>query len=85
MAVVSSPYIMVMTAHHISCYVITGIDFDEFLDLYRRLFISCRSVVSHDVSDLVPVTTPRSPSPRQSKIPIKVSERGLSRLVQHIY
>ena len=76
---------MVMTAHHISCNVITGIDFDEFLDLYRRLFISCRSVVSHDVSDLVPVTTPRSPSPRQSKILVKVSERGPSRLVQHIY
>ena len=43
---------------------------DEFIDLYRRLFISCRSVVSHDISDIV---TPRSPSPRQSKIPIKVS------------
>ncbi|XP_067946579.1 centrosomal protein 43-like isoform X2 [Watersipora subatra] len=46
-----------------------GIDMDEFIDLYRRLFISCRSVVSHDIVDLVP--TPRSPSPRFSKIPIK--------------
>ncbi|KAF6023557.1 FGFR1OP [Bugula neritina] len=50
-----------------------GIDFDEFLDLYRRLFITCRSVVSHDLSDIIgPISTPRSPSPRSSKIPVKV-------------
>ncbi|XP_064604114.1 centrosomal protein 43-like isoform X2 [Liolophura sinensis] len=31
-----------------------GIDFEEFLNMYRRLFIQCRSVVAGDVSDLVP-------------------------------
>ncbi len=35
-------------------FCFTGIEFDEFLDMYRRLFVLCRSVVSHDVSDLVP-------------------------------
>lgn len=30
-----------------------GIDFDEFLKMYKRLFIQCRTVISGDVSDLV--------------------------------
>ncbi|XP_071509182.1 centrosomal protein 43-like [Diadema antillarum] len=30
------------------------IDFDEFLAMYRRLFVTCRSVVSHDINDIVP-------------------------------
>ncbi|XP_003726814.1 FGFR1 oncogene partner isoform X2 [Strongylocentrotus purpuratus] len=34
------------------------IDFDEFLAMYRRLFVNCRSVVSHDISDMVP-TSPK--------------------------
>ncbi|XP_052708545.1 centrosomal protein 43-like isoform X4 [Crassostrea angulata] len=29
------------------------IDFDEFLKMYKRLFIQCRTVISGDVSDLV--------------------------------
>ena len=31
-----------------------GIEFDEFLGMYRRLFVLCRGVVSHDVSDIAP-------------------------------
>ncbi|CAH2251140.1 FGFR1 oncogene partner L homeolog isoform X3 [Pelobates cultripes] len=29
-----------------------GIDFREFIGMYKRLFIHCRSVVAHDVSDI---------------------------------
>ncbi|XP_074645270.1 centrosomal protein 43-like [Tubulanus polymorphus] len=29
-----------------------GIDFDEFVAMYKRLFILCKSVVSHDLSEL---------------------------------
>ncbi|XP_041473556.1 centrosomal protein 43-like isoform X1 [Lytechinus variegatus] len=32
------------------------IDFEEFLAMYRRLFVVCRSVVSHDIEDLVPTS-----------------------------
>ncbi|XP_038076961.1 centrosomal protein 43-like [Patiria miniata] len=32
----------------------SGIDFDEFLGMYRRLFVVCRSVVSSDVADISP-------------------------------
>ncbi|XP_013403917.1 FGFR1 oncogene partner isoform X2 [Lingula anatina] len=35
-----------------------AIDFDEFLSMYKRLFVLCKSVVSHDISDFVP-TSPR--------------------------
>ncbi|KAM4772641.1 centrosomal protein 43 isoform 2-T2 [Rhinophrynus dorsalis] len=30
-----------------------GIDFHEFIGMYKRLFIHCRSVVAHDVSDII--------------------------------
>ncbi|XP_053567080.1 centrosomal protein 43 isoform X2 [Bombina bombina] len=30
-----------------------GIDFHEFIGMYKRLFIHCRSVVTHDVSDIL--------------------------------
>ncbi|XP_041106447.1 FGFR1 oncogene partner isoform X3 [Polyodon spathula] len=30
-----------------------SIDFDEFLGMYKRLFIQCRSVVTNDMSDIV--------------------------------
>lgn len=31
----------------------SGINFDEFLGMYKRLFIQCRTVISGDVSGLV--------------------------------
>lgn len=37
-----------------SCLLV--IDFDEFLAMYRRLFVNCCSVVSHDISDMVPAS-----------------------------
>ncbi|XP_067845316.1 FGFR1 oncogene partner isoform X3 [Heptranchias perlo] len=43
------------------------IDFDEFLGMYKRLFIQCRSVVAQDVTDIVQV--PRKlPEGRQSAL-----------------
>ncbi|XP_053316739.1 centrosomal protein 43 isoform X2 [Spea bombifrons] len=30
-----------------------GIDFREFIGMYKRLFIQCRSVVAHDVPDII--------------------------------
>ncbi|KAM8952935.1 centrosomal protein 43 [Pelodytes ibericus] len=30
-----------------------GIDFREFIGMYKRLFIHCRSVVAHDVSEII--------------------------------
>ena len=35
-------------------FVHPGIDFDEFLGMYRRLFVVCRSVVSGDIADINP-------------------------------
>ncbi|XP_048239697.1 centrosomal protein 43-like isoform X2 [Haliotis rufescens] len=35
-----------------------GIDFEEFLGMYKRLFLLCRTVVSDDVGDIVP-TSPK--------------------------
>ncbi|KAK0052565.1 FGFR1 oncogene partner-like isoform X5 [Biomphalaria pfeifferi] len=34
----------------------SSIDFDEFLDMYKRLFLLCRTVVSDDVGELVSPT-----------------------------
>uniref|UniRef100_UPI00398F549E centrosomal protein 43 isoform X2 n=1 Tax=Pristiophorus japonicus TaxID=55135 RepID=UPI00398F549E len=43
------------------------IDFDEFLGMYKRLFIQCRSVVAQDVADIV--QPPRKlPEGRQSAL-----------------
>ncbi|XP_055890131.1 centrosomal protein 43-like isoform X6 [Biomphalaria glabrata] len=41
-----------------SIYTLTpkAIDFDEFLDMYKRLFLLCRTVVSDDVGELVSPT-----------------------------
>ncbi|XP_078586033.1 uncharacterized protein LOC144867874 [Branchiostoma floridae x Branchiostoma japonicum] len=38
------------------------IDFDEFLGMYKRLFVLCRSVVASDVSDIT-LSSPRVSSP----------------------
>ncbi len=51
--------------------MISAIDFEEFLDMYKRLFVLCKSVVSHDVCDIT-MTSPRKLSdtmPAPSKIP----------------
>lgn len=49
-----------------------AIDFDEFLSMYKRLFVLCKSVVSHDISDIMPAS-PRRLADVQSptKIPVK--------------
>ncbi|XP_071819142.1 centrosomal protein 43-like isoform X2 [Apostichopus japonicus] len=33
----------------------SGIEFDEFLGMYKRLFILCRGVIAHHAGDMVPV------------------------------
>ncbi|XP_071955883.1 centrosomal protein 43-like isoform X2 [Antedon mediterranea] len=38
----------------------SGIDFEEFLGMYKRLFIHCKSVVAHDVSDILTGSQPKS-------------------------
>ncbi|XP_060080173.1 centrosomal protein 43-like isoform X2 [Ylistrum balloti] len=43
-----------------------GITFDEFVEMYKRLFILCRTVVAGDVSDIVPQPRARSPHSRGS-------------------
>lgn len=48
-----------------------GIDFNEFLNLYRSFFVLSKSVVSHDVSDIL--LSPKQLSP-MSKIPIKMPD-----------
>ncbi|XP_033120502.1 FGFR1 oncogene partner-like isoform X5 [Anneissia japonica] len=45
----------------------SGIDFDEFLGMYKRLFVLCKSVVSHDVSEILPG------SPKSFSSPIKTA------------
>ena len=42
---------------------LTGIDFTEFLDMYKRLFVLSKSVVSQDVHDIV------RNSPRSTALP----------------
>ena len=49
-----------------SCCV-AGIDFDEFLAMYKRLFVLCKSVVSNDVTDLLSPRTGKKASPRKVK------------------
>ena len=48
---------------------VSGIDFDEFLRMYRRLFVLCKSVVSHDVSDILVPSPRRNASFSPSRIP----------------
>lgn len=50
----------------------SSIDFDEFLGMYKRLFILCRTVVAGDVAAVV------SPSHRQSKNTQQQSQRNTS-------
>lgn len=45
---------------------LTAIDFDEFLGMYKRLFVQCRSVVSNDMAMLM---SPRRSPDLTSKIP----------------
>ena len=35
-------------------YLIAGISFEEFLGMYKRLFLLCRTVVSGEASDILP-------------------------------
>ena len=44
-------------------FILTGIDFTEFLDMYKRLFVLSKSVVSQDVHDIV------RNSPRSTALP----------------
>ncbi|XP_070567451.1 centrosomal protein 43-like isoform X3 [Ptychodera flava] len=44
-----------------------GIDLEEFLGMYRRLFILCKGVVAHDVADLVQTSPRLKHSPRREK------------------
>ncbi|XP_061099486.1 FGFR1 oncogene partner isoform X9 [Conger conger] len=60
-----------------------SIDFQEFLGMYKRLFMQCRSVVCSDVSDIIPIpnkfseekisTSPSSKIPRYKGF-LKLSE-----------
>nr|XP_006815156.1 PREDICTED: FGFR1 oncogene partner-like [Saccoglossus kowalevskii] len=47
----------------------SGIDFEEFLAMYRRLFVLCKGVVAHDVSDIVQTSPRLKHSPRREKSP----------------
>ena len=38
---------------HLSIKFNLDIDFDEFKSIYKRLFLQCRSVVLHDVGDII--------------------------------
>ncbi|XP_021360684.1 FGFR1 oncogene partner-like isoform X2 [Mizuhopecten yessoensis] len=44
----------------------SSINFDEFEEMYKRLFILCRTVVAGDVADIVPQPRARSPHSRGS-------------------
>ncbi|KAL8606794.1 hypothetical protein ACOMHN_049623 [Nucella lapillus] len=46
-----------------------GIDFEEFVGMYKRLFLQCRSVVSHDVEDIV---SPSKKSPQSVPLSLKI-------------
>nr|KAI8758666.1 FGFR1 oncogene partner-like isoform X5 [Biomphalaria glabrata] len=47
----------------------SSIDFDEFLDMYKRLFLLCRTVVSDDVGELVsPTHKPASKTSPQHQV-----------------
>lgn len=39
---------------HVPDGFVSGISFDEFIDMYKRLFLLCRTVVSGEVSDILP-------------------------------
>ncbi len=47
-----------------SFFTFSAIDFEEFLDMYKRLFVLCKSVVSKDVSELTR-SSPRIVSDKQ--------------------
>ena len=69
-----------------SCVIVplSAIDFDEFLTMYKRLFILCKSVVSHDVSDIT-MLSPRKMGEVQtsSKIPALTKKVGLPLWLMH--
>ncbi|XP_071800545.1 uncharacterized protein [Asterias amurensis] len=54
------------------------IDFDEFLGMYRRLFVVCRSVVSHDVSEILPQSQRRLNDSIKTNINLKPISVGQS-------
>ena len=48
---------------------ISGISFQEFISMYKRLFLQCRSVVAGDVADILTPTSPnKSVSSPLSKV-----------------
>ncbi|CAH1229682.1 FGFR1OP [Branchiostoma lanceolatum] len=52
------------------------IDFDEFLGMYKRLFVLCRSVVASDVSDIT-LSSPRVSSPDNKSSFTKVDKNAV--------
>ena len=55
-------------SHTCIIIVLTAIDFDEFLQMYKRLFVLCKSVVSQDVAEIT-MNSPRRLPDVPSKIP----------------
>ena len=60
-----------------------GIDFDEFLDMYKRLFILHKSSVSQGVSSIVRRTQPNKSPRRKVALLSLCSNSVLSRSVLH--
>ncbi|XP_064627412.1 centrosomal protein 43-like isoform X2 [Lineus longissimus] len=52
-----------------------GIEFDEFLAMYKRLFILCKSVVSQDVAEIIPNSPTKKMDTSHSKIPSAASQK----------
>ena len=52
----------------------TGIDFDEFLGMYKRLFLQCRVVVAGDVKDIL------SPTHRKTDLSSGLAAKVRSRI-----
>ena len=57
----------------------TGIDFEEFLGMYKRLFLQCRTIVAGDVEDIV------SPSHHKSDVSSGKSAKVRGRVVSDSY
>ncbi len=77
---------VVRSSHNNLCYSIdchvTGIDFEEFLEMYQRLFLLCRTVVSGELGD-VPPTTAKKMKDFPASAPSKV-EMSLVVLINSI-
>ena len=57
-----------------SIFCSSGISFQEFLSMYRRLFLQCRSVVAGDVADILSPTSPNKSvsSPLSNKVSAQI-------------